>query len=185
MATQYLSRKALLKTSKSLAILERRKASVFEAFIRGSTIAGIAERFGVAYNSAHAFINRHAEELRLLRADLEKQVTDYAIAQQVERIAALDDRWQRQRSLIEIRSKDTRFKEPGYETGLLVHQLKAVGDEIVDTYQVDTGLLAEMRNTERAAAEQLGQLPRPDVHINQNVVLIREVNLGGESVDLG
>ena len=39
----------------------------------------------------------------------------------------------------------------------------------------DSALLAEMRATERAAAEEMGQLPRPDINVNNNVVIVRQI----------
>lgn len=50
---------------------------------------------------------------------------------------------------------------PGGRTGLLVHNVKAIGSgenaERVDLYEVDTGLLKELREHEQQAAKELGQ----------------------------
>lgn len=49
----------------------------------------------------------------------------------------------------------------GGETGLLAHNVKGLGKgddfELVDEYAVDTGLLREIRETEKQAAIELGQ----------------------------
>lgn len=124
-----------------------------------------------------AFRNRHAAELKPLVETIEKQITDYAIASKVNRIAALDDRWHRMQALIVARSTDNRYDEPGYETGLMVHQLKGIGKgedfQLVDLYVTDSGLLAEMRATERAVADELGQMPKePAVSVNVGVAVV-------------
>lgn len=50
---------------------------------------------------------------------------------------------------------------PGGETGLLVRKYKNLGSgdnaRTVEEYEVDTGLLAELRAHEKQAAEELGQ----------------------------
>lgn len=50
---------------------------------------------------------------------------------------------------------------PGGNTGLLVRTTKGIGSgdtfQIVDEYAVDTGLLRELREHEKQAAQELGQ----------------------------
>lgn len=78
------------------------------------------------------------------------------------RLAALAQRAKLMESVIEARASDSRYTdEPGYETGLLVHQVKAVGRgddfQLIDLFMVDTGLLSELRATEKQAAQELGE----------------------------
>lgn len=78
------------------------------------------------------------------------------------RIAAVQDRWERMRRVIEERAAAPEMQNvPGGKTGLLVHDVKSVGAgasaERVDLYEVDTGLLKELRDHERQAAQELGQ----------------------------
>lgn len=78
------------------------------------------------------------------------------------RVAALDDRWRKMQRVIEERAADAAMQDvPGGETGLIVRQLKGIGKgddfQVVEMFAVDNGLLAEMRNHEKQAAQELGQ----------------------------
>lgn len=100
------------------------------------------------------------------------------IANVKNRVAAQNDRWQRMQRIIDQRALDPSLADiPGGDTGLIVRTAKLVkvygsipssGDEaeslqsakrevLVYEYAADTGLAAEMRATEKEAAEQLGQ----------------------------
>ena len=46
--------------------------------------------------------------------------------------------------------------------------------QIVEEYKLDDGLLAAMERAEHGAAEELGHLPKADVNVQNNVILIRE-----------
>jgi hypothetical protein len=91
-----------------------------------------------------------------------KKVADKGIREKANRIAWLDDREQRMQTVIRERSEDPTWREvPGWGTGLLVHRQRQIGGgrdaQIVDEFEVDTGLLSEMRATEQQAAKELGQ----------------------------
>ena len=80
------------------------------------------------------------------------------IADKARRVEALHDRWQRLHQVIEARAADERHRdEPGWTTGLLVHQARfdKFGNQI-DEYAIDTGLLAELRAHEKQAAQEVG-----------------------------
>lgn len=84
------------------------------------------------------------------------------IAERQNRVDALNDRWDKLKKVIEARAADTTLAEvPGGDTGLIVHQVKGVGHgdgfQLIDLYQVDTGLLSEARAHEKQAAQELGQ----------------------------
>ena len=168
------------RLTKRRTSLEKHKDEVIALLLTGYKPVQITEKYQVSKNALMKFQQRHADRLAALHAEVERQTTDYAIALKVNRIAALDDRWQRMRHLIEARATDTRYSdEPGYETGLMVHQLKAVGRgddfQLVDLYVTDNGLLAEMRATERAAAEELAQiqgLPKDGINIEKAIINI-------------
>ena len=97
------------------------------------------------------------------------------------RVKALQNRWDRMRRVIDERAASPDFAEvPGGITGLLVKDYKGkAADTLV--YKVDTGLLAELRNHEKQAAEELGQwsekreLPEDAL---QNEITIRFVRPG-------
>jgi DNA-binding XRE family transcriptional regulator len=91
-----------------------------------------------------------------------RAVLTSGIADRVKRVLALDDRWQRMKTVIEERADSKEMEHvPGGKTGLLVHQIKAVGRgedfQLIDLYVVDDGLLSEMRATEKQAAIEAGQ----------------------------
>jgi hypothetical protein len=145
--------------------LEARAGEIIGMLAVGTPHSEIRDILGVGSAVLYAFKRRHQAEVDAAIARRNKRIEDYAIAQQVDRLEALNDRWLRGRELLAIRAADTRYDEPGYTTGLMVHNLKGVGTgdaaKVVDQYEVDTGLLAELRAIERAAAEELGQIKQP------------------------
>lgn len=157
--------------------LEKQRENVIADLLGHMTQEQVAAKYGVAPGSVQKFKVRHADKLTELSLAVEARVEDYAIASKVNRIAALQDRWDRMKALLDARAKDSRYSdEPGYETGLMIHQLKAIGRgedfQLVNLYVTDAQLLAEMRATERAVAEELGSLPKQDITLNvQNNIL--------------
>lgn len=97
------------------------------------------------------------------------EVRRIGIADRTRRIAALNDRWNRLRRIIEDRADDESMEGvPGGSTGLLARTLKGLGrgDDftVVAEYAVDTGLLAELRAVEKQAAQELGQWSEKHEH---------------------
>lgn len=126
--------------------------------------ASIAEQLGInrrtltRWKQHPTFVARVAE----LRAAWAQAVADEGLANRKNRVAALNDRWQRMLQVIDERGDDPAMVDvPGGPTGLLVHQTKAVGagkqQTLIDEYAVDTGLLRELRAHEEQAAKELGQ----------------------------
>lgn len=97
---------------------------------------------------------------------------DKGIAEKSNRIASLNDRWEKLHQVIRERGADPSMVDiPGGTTGLVVRQLKSIGvgqqNQMVEEYVVDTGTLAEMRAMELQAAKELGQLiERKDVRVS-------------------
>lgn len=128
------------------------------------TIAEIAARCNVTRTTIYnwrqypEFAARIAEHLEEFRQEVRRR----GLASRERRVEALNDRWDRLRQVIEERANDpTHAKVPGWKTGLLVHNVKGVGGgenaTVVDLYEVDTGLLKELREHEKQAAQELGQ----------------------------
>ncbi len=144
--------------------LEKQRENVLADLLSGMRAVEVAQKYKVEKSSVTRFIQRHSEQLGAMSLKVERQVEDFAIATKVARIAALNDRWTRMQDLILARATDGRYVEPGYSTGLLLHQLKSVGRggdfRLIDHYVTDVGLLAELRQTEVAAATEMGQLPK-------------------------
>lgn len=97
-----------------------------------------------------------------LAAEFGERAGRYAIARKTRRIAALDDRWGRMLEVIEERAASPEMEDvPGGRTGLLVRTERSVGSgpaqQIVEEFTVDTGLLRELREHEKQAAQEMGQ----------------------------
>jgi transcriptional regulator with XRE-family HTH domain len=78
------------------------------------------------------------------------------------RVDALNDRWLALHRVIQERAKDPSLADiPGGQTGLVVRTVRAIGKgenfERIELYEVDTGLLNEIRQHEKQAAQELGQ----------------------------
>lgn len=95
-------------------------------------------------------------------AETERRILQRGIASRLRRVEAMNDRWNRLRQLIDERAADPAVTQvPGGRTGLLVREVKSVGagenNTLVEEFAVDTGLLRELRELERQAAQELGQ----------------------------
>lgn len=95
-----------------------------------------------------------------LVAALAKAGARRAIARRSNRVRALDARWEAMQQVIRERAEDMA-NVPGGKTGLLVRTTKGIGRgntfQIIEEYAVDTGLLRELREHEKQAAQELGQ----------------------------
>lgn len=85
-----------------------------------------------------------------------------AIAKRSRRVQWLDERAELMRRVIEERAADPLLAQvPGGPTGVMVRKLKGIGKgenfQIVEEFEVDTGLLREMREHEKQAAQELNQ----------------------------
>jgi Helix-turn-helix of insertion element transposase len=125
-------------------------------------IGEIAEKVGVTRQTLWAW-RQHPEfiaEVERQQADIFKEIRRHGIAIVERRVAALNDRWKRMQRVIEARAVE-HANVGGGVNGLFVRKLKCLGSgehaRIVEEYEVDTGLLAEMRAHEKQAAEELGQ----------------------------
>ena len=174
-----------LKTPKRLNQPEVR-AKVRALVLEGLTDRAIAKRVGVDHSNVTRWRARHAAELHSLTAKIERKIEGAAISKVVSRVWDAQGDYDRLGGVIDARSKDDRYDEPGYATGVMVHQVKSVaaGDnaQLVDEYKVDTALVAERRMLRRAVAEELDQLPRAGVVINDNRIQLVQVRyvIGGE-----
>ena len=90
------------------------------------------------------------------------KLADLEIAVRLNRVNALEYRWQKIQQVIEERAADPSMAEiPGGKTGLIVRQIKTVGSgagmKVLPEYVIDAGLLKELRAHEQQAAQELGQ----------------------------
>jgi hypothetical protein len=145
----------------------------------------VARRTFYYWKTTPEFIARVAE----LRDAYRKAVRERGIAVIENRVDALNDRWKGLKQTVAERAEELAGETPGGGTGLLtrkpafvkVLELKTDREtdieetddrdytptkqtRLVYEYAVDTGLLAEMRNLEKQAAQELGQwVDRHDV----------------------
>jgi hypothetical protein len=94
--------------------------------------------------------------------EIEKAVLKEGIANRAERVRAMNDRWNRYRSIISERAASDEMQEiPGGKSGMLVHDVKMVGSrdgaERADIYSFDTGLAQSILALEKQAAQEVGQ----------------------------
>jgi hypothetical protein len=91
---------------------------------------------------------------------------DLCIARKRQRLAAKEDRWEKGYQLLRERAADPDMEGiPGGSTGLLVktvvtRQNKDGSTTTRTTYRVDHALLKELRELEKSAALEMGQIPR-------------------------
>ncbi len=101
-----------------------------------------------------------AAKLKEAREEIYQEVRRYGVTLRERRVSAVNDRWRRLQKVIEERAEEMAGI-PGGSTGLLVRTYKSIGSgpsaREVEEYKVDTGLLAELREHEKQAAQELGQ----------------------------
>lgn len=145
--------------------------------------AGVSRQALDGWKKRPEFAARVEEHLEAFRARVRRR--GIAIAER--RVEALQDRWERMRRVIDERAEEMEGECPGGGTGLLVRQYKAIGSgeyaEKVTEYQVDTGLLKEMRAHEQQAAQELGQWLDRQVHSGPDGGPIVVKKIGGVSTD--
>lgn len=99
------------------------------------------------------------------------------IADKVNRLRSVNDRWQRMHAVIRERAASKEMQSvPGGKSGLVTKQLKGIGKgddfQVVEVYQVDTGLLAQMLAHEQQAAKELGQwTEKSEVAVNDGGII--------------
>lgn len=120
----------------------------------------IAQKVGVTRRTVYQW-QQHPEfaaRVQELLGELEDIAVRYAVGRRARRVRWLNDRVERLHAVIRERAADPTVQEvPGGATGLLVRDVKAIGGAAVELFAVDTGLLRELREHERQAAQELGQ----------------------------
>jgi hypothetical protein len=139
------------------------KAKVMSFILEGLSDGEIAaalsdKKIMVSRQAVWGFRQRHAAEIAPVVEQLEKQITDYAISQKVNRIADLDNL--RNMAILELRATGYAWDEIGKN---------GVKRKV-------SGAVADLKDTLQRAAEELDQLPRgTNINIdNRSVVLVRE-----------
>lgn len=135
----------------------------------------IAEQIGISARMLYIW-KAHPEFAAKVSEHVEKfaAVTlKRGIARRERRVEALNDRWKRMLRVIDERAEDPDISHvAGGTTGLIVHDVKGVGKgddfQLIDIYGVDTGLLKELREHEKQAAQELGQWTEKQEHTGKD-----------------
>lgn len=101
----------------------------------------------------HAGILARVSELN---TSINRRLQRLDVKQRKQRLEILDDLVDRMRRVIEARAEDMK-NVPGGDTGLMVRQVKKVGDSVVEEYAVDTGLMRETREFLKQSAVEVGE----------------------------
>lgn len=128
------------------------------------SVTAIASAIGVVRETIYAWqrepeVAARIEEIKRVLGDLTKR---FAVCSKGYRINSLQQRLLRMELLMDARASSPEMEGvKGGETGLLVRDVKAVGKgeefRVVELFRVDTGLLRELREHEKQAAQEAGQ----------------------------
>lgn len=135
----------------------------------------IAEKLGVARRTLGGWKENTEFSKRVQNHlnDIRSYIRSHGISIIENRVAALQDRWDRMKRVIAERAESPEMQNvAGGTTGLLVRQLKKIGAgadaEIVEEFVIDAALLKEMREHEKQAAQELGQWSDKHEHAGTN-----------------
>ncbi len=146
----------------------------------------IAKQLGV--NRCQFYVWKKHPEFKARVEQLSVQMGDvarrYELGKLARRLEVLTDIWHRILRVIEQRAADPSMANvPGGDTGLIMRERKGVGKgkdfQLIEEFVPDVGLLRELREYQKAAAQELGQWvekagkgknPGVEVNINNNVV---------------
>lgn len=124
----------------------------------------VAQRVGVSHQAVNLWRldPDFAAKVGEIVGEIEAEIRNRGIARQLLRVDALQDRWLLMKRVIAERSGAEEMQDvAGGTTGLLVRTFKVVGNgpdaHVVPEFSVDTGLLKELREHEKQAAQELGQ----------------------------
>jgi len=153
--------------------LEKHQDEVIALLLTGSTAPEIAAKYKVQRESVWRFMKRHEDRLAALQQAVTKQVEDYAIAHQVNRVAELQFLYDLTRN--EVDEFGVTIVERRIET-------QGKGDDaietVIETRDYRASLVKEARGLLHQAAEELGQLPKGDgAHASASVVNIVRVGV--------
>jgi hypothetical protein len=124
---------------------------------------GITRRQLTRWKQQTAFTDLVTEIAERLAAEIRGK----GLVELSNRVDALNTRWRSMQAVIEERAADPTMQAPGSSTGLLTRTQKQIGSGdsavTVEEYQVDTGLLKELREhaVERVRRRCAAQALRP------------------------
>jgi hypothetical protein len=107
-----------------------------------------------------------------------KRALKHGIAQRERRVGVLNDLHNKMLQVIDERAKSKDMVAvPGGKTGIVTKTLKGIGKgedfQAIEEYRVDTGTIAEIRDLQKQAAEELGQWIRRTESLDLNQLFER------------
>jgi hypothetical protein len=163
---------------------------VAEDFLSDERIAaqvGIDRRQLTRWKSVPQFMAK----VEAIVAALGERSLRFAVARRHRRVKAQNDRWRRLKQVIRERAADPQLADvPGGSTGLVLRRLKMIGagenSQVIEEFEVDTGLLKALLDHEKQVAQEVGQwTEKREVDNKEGAVNITfiEVRLNGPTVD--
>jgi hypothetical protein len=121
--------------------------------------AGVGKATLERWKKVPLFYARVLDIREALRKTAAAGALQHGVANCRERMMCLNEQWNRLQRVVSERAKAPDMQNiPGGRTGLLVRRVRSIGgDETVDEYAVDTGLLHEIREYAKQAAQEMGQ----------------------------
>lgn len=140
----------------------------------------------ITHQAVALWRERHAAELAEARAEIDRQVTDYAIADKVNRVAVND---MLRNLLLQVRDDRANGKQ-GMETGLVVRREKALGAgrnmTIVEEFEIDPALITLIDRLHSSTADELGQRPKAaSLDMSDRRTYVLQLVTKDAGVDLG
>jgi hypothetical protein len=107
-----------------------------------------------------------------------KRALKHGIARRERRVGVLNDLHNKMLQVIDERAKSKDMAAvPGGKTGIVTKTLKGIGKgedfQAIEEYRVDTGTIAEIRDVQKQAAEELGQWIRRTESLDLNQLFDR------------
>ena len=130
-----------------------------------------AEEFDLSESAIHRHKNNCLPTVVALAARKRRErdgdeILDIALVNQIKRLTAQSDRWEKLHRVIEQRAAAMADIKEGGDTGLLTRKHRWVGGQDtgreVEEYTVDAPMLKEIRELEKQTSEELGQFKDKD-----------------------
>jgi hypothetical protein len=142
------------------------------------TAAGYSERG--AKQSAARLLNNADVRSRVseLRQEIESSFVRLQIAERLQRLEAIQDRWDRVRAAITARAREDY--DAMMKTGVVCRKLRTVGHgkdaQIVPEYEIDTAAIEALNSIEKRAAIETGQeVDRSDINLRGGIAAQAEM----------
>lgn len=133
-----------------------------ETLTNSYILAGYPEKAAATCASRLAKQRAVAARIDEIRATISAGLEKLTIRDQARRFQRANERYDKLHEVIAARAADPDHQRaPGGNTGILARKLKQIGSgdsaQLVEEFEVDTGLLTEARKLEEHAAKELGQ----------------------------